>query len=403
MTTSQTDVDKVMAAFGASPIDYRPHQEAAAASRAPVSGAPAVTPATIQRGAISPIPQTRATERIPPGAGGHVHEIFPLLSRAIPTIGDLKVGAIKRVGDEVPEPPAPEPRPAPDRTPPNLAPAATPEETTTRTAGWQWPARPAPERRLAAEEQSSAQWEQQTPAPLRSHADLIRPIGPRAETPAPPPAARSAPAVPPGYQPAAPPQNEAPLAAAPPPPVYPPTGYAPPPGYPPPSYPPTGYAPPPGYPPYYPPQATPPGMQPYPSHPGAAGWPQPGYPAPYPAPPAGYPPGYPPALSAFYPPAFSAPYPPPYPYGYPPQPPPMPQHGYAPVYPSGYEPAATTPPPQGEAAPSSRVPSPGAPSSGAPSSGAPSSGALAPPSNLSDIFAALHRAPGTDRGDETPS
>jgi hypothetical protein len=195
MTTSQTDVDKVMAAFGASPIDYRPHQEAAAASRAPVSGAPAVTPATIQRGAISPIPQTRATERIPPGAGGHVHEIFPLLSRAIPTIGDLKVGAIKRVGDEVPEPPAPEPRPAPDRTPPNLAPAATPEETTTRTAGWQWPARPAPERRLAAEEQSSAQWEQQTPAPLRSHADLIRPIGPRAETPAPPPAARSAPAV----------------------------------------------------------------------------------------------------------------------------------------------------------------------------------------------------------------
>jgi hypothetical protein len=393
MTTSQTDVDKVMAAFGAAPIDYRPHQEAAAASRAPASG---VTAATAPRGAVSPTPHARAAERILPGAGGQVHEVFPLLSRAIPIVGNLKIGAIKRAGDEVPEPRGPEreqgptahprpaahlqeagPQPAPDEAPPRLAPAVIPEETT--AARWQWPARPVPERRLAAEERSPAEREQQAPPPLRSHADMIRPIEPRAETPATLPAVRSGAVVPQSYQPAAPQQSEAPTVAAPslPPPAYPPAGYAP--------------QPPPGYPPYYPPQAMPPpGMQPYPPHPGGAGWPQPGYAAPYPPPPAGYPPNYPPAYPAAYPPAFPAPYPaaypPPYPYGYPQQPPPMPQHGYAPAYPPGYEPPAATPPPPEVKA---EAPPPPAP--------------LPPPSNLSDIFAALHRAPGTDRGDETPS
>ena len=48
-------------------------------------------------------PSANAEERILPGAGGRVREVFPLLWRAIPIAGELKVGAIKRPGDEVPE------------------------------------------------------------------------------------------------------------------------------------------------------------------------------------------------------------------------------------------------------------------------------------------------------------
>ena len=168
MTTSQSDVDKVMAAFGAVPMNYRPHQDAAAGFNAPAAAAPAAAPGTTYQEAPPATPSARAAERILPGAGGPVREIFPLLSRAVPVVGDLKVGAIKRVGDEVPEPQEPEtgmpsaPAEAPP-PPPQAAPGVTGEtsptpiraaETMARSAAQPWPFRPVPRDEPAAEEQS---------------------------------------------------------------------------------------------------------------------------------------------------------------------------------------------------------------------------------------------------------
>ena len=381
-----------------------------------------------------------------------MREVFPLLSRAIPVVGDLKVGAIKRAGDEVPEEreheaePAPDPRraerlqdadmqSAPDEAPPtpqHVMPVTT-DEATPRLRPVP---RPVSHVDVAAEERPSAPWDQQSrmrsrdapppeppealvavpvqPLPLlRSHADLIRPIGSRAQPQALEPAvAKANPAMPSAEQPAVSPPSAAPSVrppayqqpvsqppayqphmapppAAPPlqPPAYPAAAY-PAAGYPPAGYPPTGYPPPPaGYPPYYPPQAMPPpNLHPYPAHPGASGWSQQGYPPPYPPAPSGFPPGYSSGYSSGYPPGYPPAYPPPYPaaypYGYPQQPPPMPQHGYAPLYPPGYELPASEPPPADEAAPPPAAPP--------------------PPTSMSDIFAELHRARGPDRGEETP-
>jgi hypothetical protein len=452
MTTSQADVDKVMAAFGAAPIAYRPNQEVAARPDSDLRA-----DATAGRAAPAfpapPSASARAADRILPGAGGRVREIFPLLWRAIPIVGDLKIGAIKRAGDEVPDAPDPAssaeaqlvarlqaagtatgpasataavegpaeaPAPAAAEAPPATAVATGPRLVQPppgdrRAAGapaagtealrpaarlgaspvWPFAARgetPGPaEPRLG--EPPPAPWTPQSPAsiravptlsaaapplaPLATHADLVRPLprrAPATEPPAPvaaaPHEAAEAAPRPPAPQPAAP----QPAAPQPAPPQMPPPAYQ---GAPQPAVP---YPPPPqGYPAYYPAPVPPP----YPMHPAAMGWPQPGYPPPYgpayPMPGSGYPPNYPAA------------YPPPYPYGYPPQPQqagPQPGYGAPQPYPMPPE-----PPPQ------TRYPAPATEAAGVP----PAAPAAAAPTSLSDIFAALHRAPSAKRGDQTPS
>jgi hypothetical protein len=490
MTTSQSDVDKVMAAFGAAPLNYRPNQELAARpdaeTRAESTGGRGVSSFV-----VAPAPLAHSSERILPGAGGRVREIFPLLWRAIPVVGDLKIGAIKRAGDEVPEATEPDSSddgqlaariqaasatmsPAPAATvtgrsepqeavparplgfvqPVEEAPPAAPAPArvvplaAAHRAGWP-PHPPPPEAAQPASRPAGSaktpatwpflargetprvaalpptQWEQPrrdlpseppppqpvavlpvaSPAsttdagmplpPLRSHTDLIRPVVRRAL------AAEAAPAVPTAPPP---PQEPAPLAV---PPRMPPTAQfeaqpaapqpaAPQPAYPGPAYPP----PPPGYPPYYPAQALPP----YPMHPPAMAWPpaammQPGLP------PQGYPPFYGPVYAPpapGYPPYPTYPlgYPPPYPYGYaqPPQPPqPGPQAVYEPQpylmapQPAPMPEAAATLPP----GPQPLIPPLPQPAANLPPQ-------PAPPTSLSDIFAALHRAPNSPRGEGTP-
>ena len=462
MTTSQSDVDKVMAAFGAAPMTYRPNQDAAAGWNVPAAATPASAPARTDHGAAHTTPSAQAAERILPGAGGRVREIFPLLWRAIPGVGDLKIGAIKRPGDEVSEPREPDsaadnrlparlpeagaqpasdeahPPPhqaAPDGPSPDTAagvPRVIPFVAGETAAGpaahqrWVRPVPTAPRGDAAAMEQSPAQWDRQAPMPkqgapppppppapvaalaakplppLRSHADLIRPVGQRGPTPAPGPtvepavAAPATPAPAVASQPAAPAPNVVQPQAAPPLPPQMPAPANPGAAYPAAAYPPPPAAPQ-GYPPYYPPQAMPPpGMPPYPIHPGAAGWSQPGYPPPYPPP-------YPPS-AATYPPSYPPAYPAGYPYGYPPPPPP--QAGYAQAYPPvpgypsgpGYPPGYGAPP-----QPPMLPPQPGTPpEQGMATTPAAEATAPLPPASLSDIFAALHRAPGTDRDKEAP-
>ncbi|WP_419757625.1 hypothetical protein [Acidisoma sp.] len=435
MKTSQSDVDKVMAAFGAAPIKYRATQDAAAGPGA-ASATPQGVPPNEQRGARSAsLPanpaslSARKDERILPGAGGLVREVFPLLSRAVPGAGDLRIGATKRQGDDVPEPREPVAGqasgtrlqgtlPPHDEAPLPLRPAADaltpvasePAPRLMPLAGAETSARP----RLAQvtpQEHVPAHWDQhgQGPAqaaspsaeqvtmpepvpglPLRSHADLIRPIVEKApKAAARPPAAPPAAAMPAAFQPDATQtagfQRDEPAAAQPAlhqvrdaQPVAPPAVPAA-------AYPAAAYPPPPAYPPYYvppyPPQPPPPGMPQYPMPPGAQGWLPPGYPPPH-FPPyptgAGYPPGYPPGHPAAYP--------APYPYGYP--------HPPSPPYAAGYPPGFGAPPP---------YPMPPQPEPDQPVAAPPQAEAAAPaPESLSDIFAALHRAPGADRREETP-
>jgi hypothetical protein len=391
MTTSQSDVDKVMAAFGAAPLHYRPNQDLAARpdaeSRAESTGGRGVSSFVIPSA-----PASRASERILPGAGGRVREIFPLLWRAIPVAGDLKIGAIKRAGDEVPETTEPDtsddrqlaariqaasgtaapvpappvavlptveaPRPAPSPPAPSTA-AVSPVHPAKIAGVWPFLAR--------AEIPPIAEPAADGPSPpLRSHADVVRPIVRRA------PAAETAPgtAQPGAPQPATLVSGERQPAA--PRPTAPQPGEMPPPFYPAAAYPP----PPPGY-PYYPPQ----GMPPYPMHPAAMAWPpaamaQPGLP------PQGYPPFYGPAYAPpapGYPPYHPAGYPPPYPQGYPPQayPPPL----SPPVSTAAYYAPAPYPMPPPAAAAAAQPPQ------------------SASPISLSDIFAALHRAPPGQRGE----
>jgi hypothetical protein len=387
MTTSQSDVDKVMAAFGAAPLRYRPNQDLAARpdveTRAESTGGRGVSSFV-----VATAPAARASERIPPGAGGRVREIFPLLWRAIPIVGDLKIGAIKRTGDEVPE--ATEPDTSDDRQlaariqaasrsePQEAAPPVPPVAVLQQPVeGVRAAPRPVDTDEAAASAKAAGTWPflargeaaraAASPAadgpspPLRSHADLVRPTVSRAA------AAEAAPAT---ARPAAP----IPAEMAPPQPTAPqPAEMRSPP------YPPGNYPPPPGY-PYYPPQ----GVPPYPMHPAAMAWPPPPVAQPG-LPPQGYPPFYglaygPPAPG--YPPYSPYPpgYPPPYSYGYAPPPPPGPPAPY------GFAPYPMPPPPP---------PMPGAVASGPPQP--------APPTSLSDIFAALHRASGNQRGEGTPS
>ena len=425
MTVSQSDVDKVMAAFGAEPIKYRPNQDAAdTGTRAEET--PASAPRRSSQGAAPVAPSASKDERILPGAGGRVREIFPLLWRAIPVVGDLKIGATRRPGDEVSERQEAgsvagrvQATPTPSRSdePPaaaNALPHVIAENAAPSAAGSRQP----PVSRLPPAGETAPLEQPRGPAeaspsqvvteaakplpPLRSHADLIRPVAARAPTPTatppdgkPPAATPPAASQPPVHQPAASPlavpqaQTTQPLPPQAPMAAYPP---GPPPAE---AYPPPPPGPPPGYPPYYPPQGMPPPPPPYPMQPGAPGWPPASYPPAYapPYPPPG--PGYPPAYAA------------PYPYGYPPQqPPPMAQDAYgrpyAPGYAPGYPPGYGPPPPYPQPMPQPPGPMPGSGQAGHPMEPPAQPAAVARPASLSDIFAALHRAPGTERGGETP-
>ena len=208
MTVSQSDVDKVMAAFGAEPIKYRPNQDAAdTGTRAEET--PASAPRRSSQGAAPVAPSASKDERILPGAGGRVREIFPLLWRAIPVVGDLKIGATRRPGDEVSDrqeagsvagrvqaTPTPsrsdEPPTAANAVPHVIAENAAPSAAGSRqppvsrlppaaeTAPLEQPRGPAE----APRSQVVAEAAKPLP-PLRSHADLIRPS--RRGRPRPPP------------------------------------------------------------------------------------------------------------------------------------------------------------------------------------------------------------------------
>lgn len=347
MTKSQTDVDRVMAAFGAAPIRYRASQERA------VTGAESASRA-FETAVLRPVqPDPHLVSETPaPGAGGQIRQIFPLLSRAVPAVGDVSVDAVKRPGDELPLPPEPETVLSPfdqalaeqahlrGQSAPS-APTAS-EEAAAQVHVW---AASLPKVSAAPTAPAEAS---QPPVPqpvmplpaLRSHADLIQPLP---SQPAAPQFVAPQLVVP---QQPAPPQ---PSAAATPP--Y----AAPQPAAPQPAAPQTWHPQPMPLPPaYYPPPQPP--------------YPYPPQPAPYPH--AGYAPGYPPG----YPPQA-------YPYPYPPQPTPYPPMGYAP----GYPPQAYPYPPQ--PAPVGQPPAP-------PGYAAPPEPAAAEPTNLADIFAALQRARG---------
>lgn len=348
MTGSQTDVDRVMAAFGAAPIAYRPAQEPTTGQRpnTPTPAASAAGPSA------ESAPSAKLSERILPGAGGQVREIFPLLWRAVPAAGDMTVTAVRRAGDEMPE--------ALDRDPPvdqplaNRFDAAAPRSATAPSPSPDPPIEPPRQQVAAAPEPVLPPAIVAPPlAPLRSHADLVRPV-----VTAKPAAADQAPAAP--SQPEGPQPQWAPQAPQPSPLPYPPQ--------------------PPAMPPQLPAAMPPQTPFPYPIPPGMAVWPQPilppqGYPPPY-----GY--AYPPQNPGYmaYPPPYPPPYPAPYSYGYP-QPPPYPGQAVPPAYPPPYSPPNVQAPPTGAAPP--RAPS---------SSTAKGS--------LSDIFAALQRAPGGQTGEE---
>jgi hypothetical protein len=351
MTKSQTDVDRVMAAFGAAPIRYRASQERAVIGAE--SAARAFETAVLRP--VQPDPQL-VSETPAPGAGGQIRQIFPLLSRAVPAVGDVPVDAVKRPGDELPLPPEPEIVLSPfDQALADQAhlhgQSAAPAPIASQGAPAQTPGWAASAAAIAVESTAQAEAPAATPQPaaplpaaplpaLRSHADIIQPLSsqPAAAQPALP---QPQPAAPPPATahpaPYAPPQQAAPQTWAPQP-MPPPPAYYPP--------------PPPPYP--YPPQ-----------------------PAPYPY--AGYAPGYPPG------------YPPPA-YPYPPQPAPYPPMGYAPA--PGYPPAY---PPQ--AYPYPQQPAPFVQPPAAPGYAAPPAPGSTEPANLADIFAALQRA----RGGHGPS
>jgi hypothetical protein len=97
MASSQADVDKVMAAFGAAPIRYRASQDRAVPGDESASRA-FETAALRQQNE----PALTRSEPLRPGSGGEVRDVFPLLSRAVPAAAHLSVDAIKRPGDELP-------------------------------------------------------------------------------------------------------------------------------------------------------------------------------------------------------------------------------------------------------------------------------------------------------------
>jgi hypothetical protein len=410
VTTSQSDVDKVMAAFGAAPMKYRPNQDTAEQSRASATAETMPADGGGKPVNAASVPSARAAERILPGAGGRVREIFPLLWRAIPVVGELKIGAIKRPGDEIPEPQEPE-TPVDDLLAARLLAASAGKVPASVPDHPQAPVAAPQDQRVVpfviAETRAAPHIATDTPAPafapapakplppLRSHAELIRPVPQRAASHQPSVTQRNA------TQPTQPPQTAplfvaAALARPMPPQVVPQTPPQMVPQMPWQAYATAAYTPPPpppqGYPPYYPPQPMPPqGLSSYPMHPAAmhpaaGGWLQPAYPPPYqPA----YAPPYPPP---------GAGYPPGYPYAHPQQP--YPPGTYAPGYPQAYgAPSAYEAPPI-QAAPY-RDPTPLSLQPLAADPPPATAAAPQPPSNLSDIFAALHRAPGTERGGES--
>lgn len=98
MARSQADVDRVMAAFGSDPIRYRANQERA--NSGGESASQAFETAALRHGHE---PARTEGEQLPPGAGGAVRDVFPLLARAVPSVAGVAVAAVKRPGDEVPK------------------------------------------------------------------------------------------------------------------------------------------------------------------------------------------------------------------------------------------------------------------------------------------------------------
>jgi len=103
LTSSQSDVDRVTAAFGTKPLQYRPSQEVSSTQ----ADGEAAVPARANAKPHTSLTQVKsatlmAGERLVPGSGGRVREIFPLLWKAIPLIGDLRIGSVERAGDELP-------------------------------------------------------------------------------------------------------------------------------------------------------------------------------------------------------------------------------------------------------------------------------------------------------------
>ena len=111
MTGSQTDVDRVMAAFGTTPIPYRPSapksfKRAAAESRsaAPAEGSRAARDIAAL---LAPAPASTAPQGGEPGAGGAMSEVFPLIAFALPEAGDLYVAPANGPKPQAPAPVAP--------------------------------------------------------------------------------------------------------------------------------------------------------------------------------------------------------------------------------------------------------------------------------------------------------
>jgi len=130
MTGSQTDVDRVMAAFGTTPIPYRPSapksfKRAAAESRsaAPAEGSRAARDIAAL---LAPAPASTAPQGGEPGAGGAMSEVFPLIAFALPEAGDLYVAPANGPKPQAPAPAAPkklvaEPKAAPSIAAPPVA------------------------------------------------------------------------------------------------------------------------------------------------------------------------------------------------------------------------------------------------------------------------------------------
>jgi hypothetical protein len=358
-----------MAAFGTKSLHYRPSQDM---STIPVEGA-AVLPLRTNAKPhtnLTPVKPTTLTagERLVPGSGGRVREIFPLLWRAIPLIGDHRVNSVTRPGDELP--PAVEEDGPENAVLPTIAKTEEREPAPPVQAAPAAPIYPAP----IYKDPAMAVPSRLVIAP-QSHSDLIRAIAGAAKVPATPypqpPAAQTfagAPqAAPTPARPTMvwPPAKSAP-AAAPAAEAY-PAAVAPDPAQ--------AQAPAqPYYPPYYPqPGQMPPQQAPWPQMP----WPQQAYPQPYPgAMPQNFVP-YPPPFNQMGGPMggqmFGPGVHPAYPYGYPPIVPLGLQQGV----PGPYAAPPAPEPPAMEAPPPQPAPAPPQPTRA--------------PANLSEMFAAMQR------------
>jgi hypothetical protein len=339
-----------MAAFGTKTLPYRPSQDM---STVPVEGA-AVLPLRTNAKPHTNLTPTKPTtlaagERMVPGSGGRVREVFPLLWRAIPLIGDLRINAVVRPGDELP-PVVEEDTRDDDALPPAIV------KTEERPIAAVPPIPPAPIYPAPIYKDPAMAMPSRVTVAPQSHADLIQSIAGSARAPLAAPN-RARPTM--VWPPAATPAPEPDPAAAGPDPAH-------------------GTAPP-YYPPYYaqPGQMPPPPMQPPQMAPQMA-WPQ------MPWPQQAFPPPYPGAMPQNF-----APYPPPFnPMGAP-MGGQMFGPGVHPAYPYGYPPVAPPGAPASYAAPP--APEPPVAASRPPEPARAPPAPVRAPANLTEMFAAMQR------------